>query len=101
MSLRAGHGTWVSTELGANDIAAVKLFASNRNGAEPINVLCRDITIQADRINGLGTIVRTVFGDIAMPTRPRSRGVLVLGGHPEPPFVPAKMPDGKDVFKPL
>jgi len=90
------------TELGANDIAAVKLFASNRNGAEPINVLWRDITIQADRINGLGTIVRTVFGEIvyADPTSIEN-GVLVLGGQPKAPFVPAKMPDGKDAFKPL
>ncbi len=102
MSRPVGLGTWVRPRLGPIDIAAVKLFASNRNGAEPINVLWRDITIQADRINGLGTIVRSVFGEIvyADPTS-LEKGVLVLGGQPKAPFVPAKMPDGKDAFKPL
>ena len=41
------------------DVASVKLFVTNRNGAEPINVLWRDLTVRADRISGLGTIVRT------------------------------------------
>ncbi len=43
-------------ELGPNDVTAVKLFATNRNGAEAVNVLMRDLTIRADRINGLGTV---------------------------------------------
>ncbi len=50
--------------LGPGDIAGVKLFASNRNGAEPVDVLFRDLTIHADRISGLGTAVRTVFGTV-------------------------------------
>ncbi len=50
--------------LGQNDVAAVKLFASNRNGAEAVNVLLRDFTIHAGHINGLGTIVRTVFDEV-------------------------------------
>src|SRR5208337_945882 len=41
--------------LGPSDVAAVKLFATNRNGAEAVNVLLRELTIHADRINGLGT----------------------------------------------
>ncbi len=58
-------------ELGPNDVMAVKLFATNRNGAEPVNVLFRDLTIRADRINGLGTAVRTVYDEVvyADPTR--------------------------------
>ena len=46
------------------DVAAVKLFASNRNGAEAVNVLLRELTIHADRISGLGTLVRTVFDEV-------------------------------------
>ena len=33
----------------------MKLFVANRNGAEPVDVLFRDLTIHADRISGLGT----------------------------------------------
>ena len=60
------------------DVAAVKLFVTNRNGAEPVDVLLRDLTIRADRINGLGTIVRTVFDEVvyADPTVDRE-------GHPD------------------
>ena len=60
------------------DVAAVKLFVTNRNGIEPIDVIVRDITIRADRINGLGTIVRTVFDNVvyADPTCDRE-------GHPD------------------
>jgi hypothetical protein len=47
--------------LGPNDVAGLKLFVSNRNGLEPIDVLVKEVTIHADRINGLGTTIRTVF----------------------------------------
>ena len=83
--------------LGTNDIAGVKLFASNRNGAEAVNVLLRDLTIRADRITGLGTTVRTVYGEVvyAEPTAIED-GVLVLGGPPKsPPAASPKPPDGK------
>ena len=68
---------------------AVKLFATNRNGAEAVNVLMRDLTIRADRINGLGTVVRTVFDEVvyADPTS-IERGVLIVGGPPKPPAIP-------------
>jgi hypothetical protein len=72
--------------LGPNDVAAVKLFASNRNGAEAVNVLLRDFTIHAGHINGLGTIVRTVFDEViyADPTAIEN-GVLIVGGPPKTP----------------
>ncbi len=79
-------------QLGPNDVAAVKLFVANRNGAEAINVLWRDIVVRAERISGLGTIVRTVLGDVvyADPTSIEN-DVLVLGGQPKaPPQPPAK-----------
>ena len=90
-------------ELGSNDVMAVKLFAANRNGAEPVNVLLRDLTIRADRINGLGTAVRTVFDEVvyADPTR-IEEGLLVVGGPPKPP--PTKLAPGTlpaDVFAPF
>ena len=50
--------------LGPMDVSAVKLFVTNRNGAEAVNVLMRDFTIRADHINGLGTVVRTVFDEV-------------------------------------
>ena len=72
--------------LGANDVAAVKLFASNRNGAEAVDVVLRGLTIRADRISGLGTVVRTVYGQViyADPTAIEN-GVLVLGGPTRTP----------------
>ncbi len=87
-------------ELGPNDVMAVKLFATNRNGAEPLNVLLRDLTIRADRINGLGTSVRTVFDEViyADPTSIEN-GVLIVGGTPKAP--PVKLAPGTlpaDVF---
>ena len=90
-------------ELGPNDVMAVKVFATNRNGAEPVNVLLRDVTIRADRINGLGTAVRTVFDEVvyADPTR-IEEGLLVVGGPPKPP--PTKLAPGTlpaDVFAPF
>jgi len=51
------------TTIGANDLRGVKLFAANRNGAEAIVVRFHKIAIRAERIQGLGTQVRTVFGD--------------------------------------
>ena len=70
--------------IGANDIAAVKLFVSNRNGAEPVDVLWRDLSIRADRLTGLGTTVRTVFGQVVYgePTAIED-GVLIVGGPPK------------------
>jgi hypothetical protein len=72
--------------LGPNDVAAVKLFVSNRSGAEAINVLWRDLTIHADRITGLGTQVRTVFDKVVYgdPTALEA-GALVVGGQPKAP----------------
>ena len=83
---------------------AVKLFATNRNGAEAVNVLFRDLTIRADRINGLGTSVRTVYDEVvyADPTS-IEKGLLVVGGPPKPP-APPKLAPGTlpaDVFAPL
>src|SRR5262249_6436779 len=77
-------------QLQPQDIASIKLFVTNRNGAEPINVLWRDLTVRADRIMGLGTIVRTVLGKVvyADPTS-IEKDVLVLGGQPKPPPQPA------------
>jgi hypothetical protein len=68
-------------QLGTNDVAGVKLFASNRNGAEAVDVVLRALTIRADRITGLGTEVRTVFGEIVHgePTAIED-GKLVVGG---------------------
>ncbi|WZO96222.1 NPCBM/NEW2 domain-containing protein [Isosphaeraceae bacterium EP7] len=68
--------------LGPGDIAALKLFATNRNGAEPINVLLRNLTIHADRITGLGTSVRTIRGEIVYgePTSIKD-GALLIGGQ--------------------
>ena len=78
--------------IGPGDIAGVKLFASNRNGAEAVEVLFRDLTIHADRITGLGTSVRTIFGTVVHgePTA-LDAGALVIGG---PPPVPAPNPAG-------
>ncbi len=83
--------------LGPNDVAAVKLFASNRNGAEAVNVLLRDFTIHAGHINGLGTIVRTVFDEVIY-SDPTSieKGVLTVGGQPKtPPGATPKPNEGK------
>ena len=82
-------------ELGTNDIAGVKLFASNRNGAEAVDVVLVDLTIRADRISGLGTEVRTVFGEVIRgePTAIED-GKLIIGGPPKapPPAPPASLP---------
>ena len=39
-------------QLGTNDVAGVKLFASNRNGGDAVDVVLRSLTIRADRITG-------------------------------------------------
>ena len=73
-------------QLGPMDVAAVKLFVSNRNGAEAANVLLRNLTIHAQRVNGLGTEVHTVFGEIvyAEPTS-IEKDILIVGGPPKAP----------------
>ncbi|MDB5351951.1 MAG: putative carbohydrate binding protein [Planctomycetota bacterium] len=75
--------------IGPGDVAGVKLFASNRNGAEPIDVLFRDLTIHADRLSGLGTAVRTIQGTVIHgdPTA-LDAGTLVVGGPPPPVATP-------------
>ena len=84
-------------ELGSNDIAGVKLFAANRNGAEAVDVTLRDLAIHANRVNGLGTEVRTVFGEIVHgdPTS-LEEGKLIIGGTPKAP----KPPEPKEGAKP-
>ena len=87
-------------ELGKNDVSGVKLFASNRNGAEAVNVVLHDLTIRADRITGLGTEVRTVFGKVVHgePTALED-GKLVIGDPVKtptptpPPSAPAPKAD--------
>ena len=79
------------------DVAAIKLFVANRSGAEPINVLWKDLLVRADRVSGLGTIVRTVLGTVvyADPTSIEPNEILVLGGPPkQPPQPPAAKPAG-------
>jgi NPCBM/NEW2 domain/Protein of unknown function (DUF1583) C domain len=82
-------------ELGTMDIAGVKMFASNRNGAEAVDVVLVDLTVRADRISGLGTEVRTVFGEVIRgePTAIED-GKLIIGGPPKapPPAWPASLP---------
>lgn len=70
----------------AQDVAAVKLFVTNRNGAEPVDVVLKNITIRAERVTGLGTIVRTVLGRVvyADPTS-LDKGILIVGGEPKTP----------------
>ena len=102
--------------LGPNDVAAVKVFASNRNGAEAVNVLVRDVSIRADRLQGLGTVVRTVFDSVVYadptaiegrPDRRRSTqdartqanpeakpGPANAGESPQPKAAPAGPPVG-------
>ncbi len=81
-------------ELGAMDVAAVKLFAVNRSGAEPLDVLLRELAIRADRVSGLGTIVRTIYGQAhyAEPSAIEN-GVLVVGGQPKPAPAAGELPD--------
>ncbi len=85
-----------------NDIAALKLFATNRNGTEPLEILWRDVTIRADRFHGLGTTVRTVFDQVvyAEPTSIES-GRLILGGTPKPATDKTKAQAGANAANPM
>ncbi|WP_435010743.1 NPCBM/NEW2 domain-containing protein [Tundrisphaera lichenicola] len=67
--------------IGPNDIAGVKLFASNRNGAEPVDVVLRNLTVRADRLTGLGTAIRTVRDAVVYgePTAIEDDNLLVGG----------------------
>jgi NPCBM/NEW2 domain len=51
-------------DIGPADIAGVKLFVANRNGAEAVEVLFREVVVHADRLTGLGTAVRTINGTV-------------------------------------
>lgn len=75
-----------TTVQGSMDVAAVKLFAVNRNGAEAVDVLLKGLTIRADKLQGLGTVVRTIYNQIlhAEPTAIEDGG-LILGGPPQGP----------------
>ncbi|WP_020467368.1 NPCBM/NEW2 domain-containing protein [Singulisphaera acidiphila] len=100
----SGSGRYLGQiELGAGDIAGVKLFAVNRNGAEGLDIVLRDLTVRADRINGLGTEVRTVFGEIfhGEPTALEG-GKLIVGGPPPvaPPATPPTTPGPKAAATP-
>lgn len=84
-------------EIGSGDLAGVKVFVSNRNGPEPVEVLFRDLTIRADRLTGLGTAVRTIFGTVLHGDPTGLDGAnLVIGGPPPVPPAGAK-PAGKVV----
>jgi len=87
--------------IGTGDIAGVKLFASNRNATEPVEVVFRDLTVRADRIGGLGTAVRTISGKVVHgdPTA-IDGGTLVVGGPPPQPkpALPTELP--ADPFQP-
>lgn len=82
-----------TTVQGAMDVAAVKLFAVNRNGAEAVDVLLKGLTIRADKLQGLGTVVRTIYNQTIHgdPTAIED-GALVLGGPPQAPAAPAQAP---------
>jgi hypothetical protein len=88
-------------EIGPMDLAGVKLFVANRNGAEPVDVLFRDLTVHADRITGLGTTVRTIHGtDIHGEPSALEGGILAVADNtpPRPPTPPpatalADLPD--------
>jgi hypothetical protein len=68
--------------LGTNDIVGVKLFASNRNGGDAVEALLQGLAIRADRITGLGTAVRTVFGEVVHGDPTAIEGGMLLVGGP-------------------
>jgi hypothetical protein len=78
-------------EIGPMDLAGVKLFVANRNGAEPVDVLFHDLIVHADRITGLGTTVRTIHGtDIHGEPSALERGILLVADNSPPrPAAPA------------
>lgn len=76
--------------LGPGDLAGVKLFGSNRSGTEAVDVVFRELTIHADRISGLGTAVRSVYGTVVHGDPTAIEGTtLVVGGPPPTPPAPA------------
>lgn len=89
------------TTIGPGDISAVKLFVSNRNGAETLEAVWHDVTIRAERLSGLGTTVRTVFDKVvyADPTA-IDKGILVIGGPPKTPPAPPNAAKPGDAKKP-
>lgn len=70
--------------LGTGDLVGVKLFVSNRNGAEAVDARIRRLSIQAARVSGLGTEVRTVFGEVVHGEPTAIEDGLLLVGAPTP-----------------
>ncbi|QEH34114.1 NPCBM/NEW2 domain protein [Aquisphaera giovannonii] len=79
-------------DIGPMDIGGVKLFVANRNGAEPVDVLFRDLIVHADRITGLGTAVRTIHGTVlhGEPTALEHGKLVIMDNTPAAP--PANPP---------
>lgn len=71
--------------VGPADLIGVKLFVANRNGAEPVDVVFRDLIVHADRITGLGTAIRTIH-DTVIHGEPATleRGILSVAEVPQP-----------------
>ncbi len=71
--------------VGPADLVGVKLFVANRNGAEPVDVVFRDLIVHADRITGLGTAIRTIH-DTVIHGEPSTleRGILTVAEMPQP-----------------
>jgi hypothetical protein len=81
-------------DVGPADLAGVKLFVANRNGAEPVDVLFRDLIVHADRITGLGTAVRTINGTVVHgEPSALERGILAVADT-SPPRPAAHPPGG-------
>jgi hypothetical protein len=78
-------------DVGPADIAGVKLFVANRNGAEPVDVLFRELVVRADRITGLGTAVRTIHGTVVHgePTSLEGGILVVSDASPAGPGRPS------------
>lgn len=85
-------------QFGPADIAGLKVFVSNRSGTEAVEILLKDVTVRADRVTGLGTAVRTVFGTVVHgePTKLDGSTLFVGAGAPgqapPPGAVPASPP---------
>jgi hypothetical protein len=72
--------------VGAGDLVGVKLFASNRNGADAFEVVLGDLLIRSARIGGLGTEVRSSFGEVIYgDPNAVDAGTLVVGEAPAAP----------------
>lgn len=76
-------------DLGPADIAGVKLFVANRNGAEPVEVLFRELIVHADRITGLGTAVRTIHGTVVHGEPTGLEGGILVVSDSSPSGPPA------------